>query len=139
MRFFICAIIFAISTSIAHGALAADGETKRKHLDCADPLNVGPRAVKKVIGHLYRNDPPAAKLTEAHAALTMLVGDATNCRINMQSSGNAADKSLVREWASLHDWIKRIADFVYLESIGRSRVDWELEYADFAKIYEFEA
>jgi len=95
-------------------------------------------AVKNALGSLYRQDPPVEKLVEAHAALTNIVSDATNCRLNSQSSASATDGDLVREWISLHDWISRLADFVYLKSIGRGRVDWELEYADFAQLYEFD-
>jgi hypothetical protein len=140
MRLFVWTIVLAIiSGSITYAFAASDSEEKAKHLDCADPLKGAPLAVKNALGHLYRKQAPAEKLTEAHVALTSLVAQSTNCRINVQSSGKASDRSLVREWVSLHDWINRLADFVYLESIGRRRVDWQLEYADFAKIYEFEA
>ena len=46
---------------------------------------------------------------------------------------------MTREWLSLHMWINRIADFVYLNAKGRTHVNWKLEYADFAALYEIEA
>lgn len=132
-------LILAIAVCLASSsAIFAADDQQRQPLDCSNPLKVAPMAVKNALGPLYQQDPPVEKLVEAHAALTSLVSDATNCRLNSQSSASSTDGDLVREWISLHDWINRLADFVYLKSIGRGRVDWELEYADFAQLYEFD-
>ncbi|MFT4564102.1 MAG: hypothetical protein ACI9BW_003864 [Gammaproteobacteria bacterium] len=138
MRRTMLATILLLSV-VSSGSVSAADDEPRKHLDCSDPLKAAPAAVKGALGHLYHKEASIEKLVEAHAALNSLVSDATNCRLNAQSAARGSDGTLVREWISLHDWINRLADFVYLKSIGRGRANWEIEYADFAKLYEFEA
>jgi hypothetical protein len=135
-------LIFTVAFSVClvnFGTLLAADDKEQPRLDCSNPLKTGPSAVKKALGHLYHQEQPAEKLVEAHAALSNIVSDATNCRLNSQSAAKGTDGDLVREWISLHDWASRLADFVHLKSIGRARKDWEVEYADFAKLYKFDA
>ena len=117
--------------------LSADDKPAPR-FDCSDPLKSAPIAVKHALGELYRIEPDAAS-----AALGDLLSAASYCRIEAQSPSahaNArADRDLTREWLSLHMWINRIADFVYLNAKGRTHVNWKLEYADFAALYEIEA
>ncbi|MGR9089588.1 MAG: hypothetical protein ACU85U_03290 [Gammaproteobacteria bacterium] len=112
-------------------------------VDCSDPLQSAPTAVKQALGNLYRIEPSAAQLNAASVALKDLMSAASYCRIEAQSpSAHAdarADRDLTREWLSLHMWINRIADFVYLNAKGRTHVNWKQEYADFAALYEIEA
>ena len=119
--------------------IACAEESETETLDCNAPLHAAPAAIKRTLGPLYRKNPPIEKLDAAYLKLRELVSGATNCRLHVQSPGSGSDRNLVREWISLHDWLSRLADFVYLESIGKARVDWEIEYADFADTYEFEA
>jgi len=122
-------------------AIAA--ENQKPAFDCADPLQSAPSAVKQTLGGLYRIEPSAAQLNNASAALKGLISAASYCRIQAQSpSAHAdahADQKLTREWFSLHMWLNRIADFVYLNAKGRTHVNWKEEYADFAALYEIEA
>jgi hypothetical protein len=122
--------------------LAADDKPAPR-FDCSDPLKSAPIAVKHALGELYRIEPSPAQLDAASAALGDLLSAASYCRIEAQSPSahaNArADRDLTREWLSLHMWVNRIADFVYLNAKGRTHVNWKQEYADFAALYEIEA
>ena len=122
-------------------AMADDKPSPR--FDCNNPLQSAPIAVKQALGDLYRVEPSAAQLNAASAALNDLMSAASYCRIEAQSpiahTDARADGDLTREWLSLHMWINRIADFVYLNAKGRTHVNWKQEYADFAALYEIEA
>jgi len=134
--FFITLFVAGISPAIADDKPAP-------RFDCNDPLQSAPIAVKHALGDLYRIEPSVAQLDAATAALKDLMSAASYCRIEAQSPSAHADaqanRVLTREWLSLHMWINRIADFVYLNAKGRTHVNWKLEYADFAAVYEIEA
>ncbi len=122
-------------------ALAVDNSPPG--LDCKDPLRSAPVAIKYALGDLYRIESTTAQLDAASVALKDLMSAASYCRIEAQSpiahSDARANGDLTREWLSLQMWINRIADFVYLNSKGRTHVNWKHEYADFAALYEIEA
>lgn len=131
-------VLLLIGTSPA----SADDKSSPR-FDCNNPLQSGPVAVKHALGELYRIEPSTAQLNAASAALKDLMSAASYCRIEAQSPIAHADArangDLTREWLSLHMWINRIADFVYLNAKGRTHVNWKQEYADFAALYEIEA
>lgn len=131
-------VMFVVGT---FPALADDKPAPR--VDCNNPLQSAPIAVKHALGDLYRIEPSADQLNAASATLKDLMSAASYCRIEAQSpiahADALADRDLTREWLSLHMWINRIADFVYLNAKGRTHVNWKREYADFAALYEIEA
>jgi len=133
--------LFLFLSLLALPAVAAD--TAKGAFDCDDPLQSAPLAIKKTLGDLYRIEPSKAQLDAASADLKQLLSAASFCRIRSQSPSAHADaqakQALTREWLSLHMWINRIADFVYLNAKGRNTVNWKDEYTEFASLYEFEA
>jgi len=116
----------------------AAAEPARQILDCDQPLNSGPNAINQVLGALYRADSSGPELLAASGELQQLAESATYCRVRVQSPSSGSDRSLAGEWISLHQWITRIADFLYLNGKGEYRVNWKDEYAEFAGLYEFE-
>ncbi len=116
----------------------AQAEDKQASLACDTPLQSAPRAVKETLGPLYRIAGSPEQLSAASNALKELVDAATFCRISAQSPSTESPRELAGEWYSLHQWLSRLADFLYLNSRGRGRVDWKIEYEAFATVYEFE-
>jgi len=105
-------------------------------LDCFDPFKSAPAAVKQTLGHFYRTEASGEQLQAASQAMRELGNAATACRVAVQAPG--VDHNLSQEWISLHMWINRIADFMYLNARGRNTVNWKDEYADFASLYEID-
>ena len=116
----------------------AAAEQTGKKLDCDQPLNSAPNEIKRLLGALYHTDSTGPELLAASDELQQLANSATYCRVRVQSPSNGSDRSLAGEWISLHQWITRIADFLYLNAKGEYRVNWKDEYVQFAELYEFE-
>ncbi len=131
----------AVWTSVAwlcYLAACTAAESAEPPLDCDDPVNSGPAAVRQILGALYRAEVEAVQLALASEELDHLVVAATYCRAHVQSPGSGASRDVAIEWMMLHQWITRFADFVSLNAKGQYRVDWEAEYAEFAELYELE-
>jgi hypothetical protein len=116
----------------------AAAEPARQTFDCDQPLNSAPREIKRVLGALYGADSSGPELLAASDELQQLASSATYCRVRVQSPSSGSDRSLAGEWIALHQWITRIADFLYLNAKGEYRVNWKDEYVEFAELYEFE-
>ena len=136
-------VLFLIAMFMVGTAPAMADNKPGPHVDCNNPLQSAPIAVKHALGELYRIEPSADQLNAASVTLKDLMTAASYCRIEAQSpiahADARANRDLTREWLSLHMWINRIADFVYLNARGRMHVNWKREYADFAALYEIEA
>ena len=119
----------------SHGAVA---EEPRPQFNCGDPLKTVPGAINYTLGELYHGESSAEKLLAASDELRQLVSVAIDCRVYAQSPSSGSPQELVTEWYGLNLWINRLADFVYLNAKGKNHVDWKVEYAEFAELYEFE-
>ena len=118
----------------------APSSAEDKHegaLDCNDPVASGRRTIKGALGNLYANGANAGEISNASVTLDGLVTNATYCQVFLQSQAERADRMLIAEWRSLHQWLNRIADTLHMSTSDPSETRWRDEYSLFAEVYEF--
>ena len=106
-------------------------------LDCADPVESGRRTIKDALGILYNDGANAGEIKNASRTLDGLVTNSTYCQVFLQSQPEHADRMLIAEWRSLHQWLNRIADTLHASVSNPSETRWRDEYSLFAEVYEF--
>lgn len=130
-------------------AVPAQDKQAADVLDCADPLNSAPVAVKGILDPLYKGRAARNQLVTASERLYDLSNTAGACQIEvylratvaadgwpLNVDGQKQQRNAV-EWRALNQWLSRLANIIGLHATGVDRLDWKDEYARFAEIYEF--
>ena len=137
-------VVLLLLCSIAF-AVPAEDKQAAGDLDCADPLNSAPIAVRGILDPLYNGRVAKDQLVNASNRLYDLSNAAGVCQIEMYLGATASTDSGDKnhqwnavEWRSLNQWLSRLANIVGLRATGADHLDWKYKYAQFAEIYEFE-